>query len=213
MAHACGEAKLHGDRLDTWKTIVLDGRIPEFGAYLVRGGEAAPKPMIALRMMRMSAWFLIAVGLVVVAWDGSLLRDAMSSTSWPTAEGRVISAEIFSTTTHRVREGRYSRREWLSVSSRPSVRYSYSVRGADYESDRIGFVPAVFDAKALVDELRSAPSVLVHYDPAFPGRSVLRTGAAIEHLIPFVLALLSFAIACSLLWMARKTAPQASAQP
>lgn len=27
--------KLHGDQLDTWKVIVQDGRIPDFGANLL----------------------------------------------------------------------------------------------------------------------------------------------------------------------------------
>ena len=66
---------------------------------------------------------------------------------------------------------------------------------------------------ALVDELRSAPSVLVHYDPSVPGHSVLRSGAAVEHLIPAGLAILSLAVAWSLFWIIRRTAPHASPQP
>jgi hypothetical protein len=71
--------------------------------------------------------------------------------------------------------------------------YVYSVAGKDYESSRIGFgfptwMSVLYLEKTLKRLLKSAPEVIVFFDPANPQRSVLSVGIQLHHLVK-VLAL------------------------
>lgn len=69
-----------------------------------------------------------------------------------------------------------------------NLEYVYSVGGKDYESSRIGFgfpnwMSVLYLEKTLKRLLRSAPEVIVFFDPANPQRSVLSVGIQLHHLI------------------------------
>ena len=66
--------------------------------------------------------------------------------------------------------------------------YAYRVAGNDYASSNIGFgfptrMSVLYVEKTLKRLLGSAPEVLVFFDPANPGRSVLSVGVQLHHLI------------------------------
>lgn len=68
------------------------------------------------------------------------------------------------------------------------LEYVYSVGGKDYESSRIGFgfpnwMSVLYLEKTLKRLLRSAPDVVVFFDPSNPRRSVLSVGVRLHHLI------------------------------
>ena len=68
------------------------------------------------------------------------------------------------------------------------IAYSYCVAGKDYQSSRLGFgfptgMSALYVEKTLKRLLRSAPDVLVFFDPANPQKSALSVGIEMHHLI------------------------------
>jgi hypothetical protein len=69
-----------------------------------------------------------------------------------------------------------------------NFEYIYSVGGKDYESSTIGFgfpnwMSVLYLERTLKQLLRSAPNVIVFFDPANPQRSVLSVGIQLHHLI------------------------------
>jgi hypothetical protein len=71
------------------------------------------------------------------------------------------------------------------------IEYTYCVAGQDYKSSRLGFgfpthMSALYVEKTLKGLLKSAPDVLVFFDPANPARSVLTVGVRLHHLIRIV---------------------------
>ena len=117
---------------------------------------------------------LSAVGLGYggyVFWKGQLAR---ASESWPTAPGRILSAEV-----HEGTATDYDDNSRASVFS-AVIRYEYQVRGRTLRGDTIcigGELDTSSRSRAEARCLRYAPGrqVAVHYDPTRPQVCCLET--------------------------------------
>jgi hypothetical protein len=107
----------------------------------------------------------IAGGLFVASHAVRAVHDGRASSHWPSAPAQLIEAEE-----RRSRGG-----------SRLVVRYTYTVDGQPYESDRVWFGTSLLDTasarlrKELLHELRSS-ALVARYDPIRPARAVLKPG-------------------------------------
>lgn len=124
----------------------------------------------------MGAAFMVA-GLVMLMIGGILLSKALDSADWPTAPGRIIASEVGSR-----RELRDSSSGSRSVTMYyADIRYSYSVEGADYTSERVSFGEPDSNtsgpARSIVKAYPAGKEVLVHYNPDKPTEAVLQAGA------------------------------------
>jgi hypothetical protein len=98
--------------------------------------------------------------------------SAFASAGWPATEGRILATSI---------DSRPSRRSGFTYEL--VLSYSYTVDGREYTGDRIDFIDGV-QAKAREELERErqrygfvdGETVMVHYDPADPARSVLWPG-------------------------------------
>jgi hypothetical protein len=118
------------------------------------------------------ALLALGLGLCLAACGSVLIRRALGRrvgrTSWPSVEGVILESVVVAN-----REGRQS--------FRPVVRYAYAVDGVCYEGHRIASgepvdFAAYTRARRVLDAYRPGGTVIVHYDPARPGVSVLRPG-------------------------------------
>ena len=109
-----------------------------------------------------------AAGFGILGYGLYSLRASRLAKDWPTAEGKVVSCEI---KTSSDSEG---------TTYRAVVKYSYAVAGRTYQGDRIAFGYAGDSRHSthqdIVERLSSAKTVLVRYDPAEAARSVLSYG-------------------------------------
>lgn len=129
---------------------------------------------------------LLVIGLVVMVKFGRDILLGRQSQSWPKTSGTVMQSGLHtyhdtdddgnSTTTYGV-----------------SVRYSYTVTGQQYESDRRTFsevrTGSMRRTQQILDRLPQGGSVEVYYDPANPSSSVLEAGVGAS-----TYALLAFSI-------------------
>jgi len=130
---------------------------------------------------------MLAVGTAALA--GALgaevrtARDAIRSSSWSTAEGRIVDSSI---------DKERGRRSWGYVLR---VDYEYSVDGLTYRGDRVLYLDDVRAGTG--DALRrerdrlgyqSGNPVRVYYDPDEPGRAVLRPGLGVGLAVLLMLA-------------------------
>ena len=124
--------------------------------------------MRALRVAYLVAgiFLVCAAGFTAYASSRSLV-EARASTHWPTVPGRITSAKTVFIV------GRHG-------SSGPDIRYTYAVGGRQFAGSRLEVVTYSANtsyASDAVAEFQEGAEVPVHYDPAHPGSSVLRTGA------------------------------------
>jgi hypothetical protein len=124
--------------------------------------------------MTKQRWLIVGFGIIwltaAVLYVPGVL-DAFGSANWPATEGRILSTAADSRTTKR------------SVTYELELGYSYAVDGRPYTGDRIDFVDGVLarSREELAREQRrhglvEGATVVVHYDPADPARSVLWPG-------------------------------------
>ena len=105
------------------------------------------------------------VAVAYLAWFIRLLQRARASRTWPSTEGRILSAQA-----QNLGRGRGS----------VLVYYEYVVNGRQYRGKRLRFAPwgalSFDDAKADVLKYRPTCSIQIHYNPAVPNDSVIELG-------------------------------------
>jgi Protein of unknown function (DUF3592) len=90
----------------------------------------------------------------------------LTSTSWPTTEGKLISAQVVQKKFSIV----------IGSHDEPSVSYSLMIGDKKFENNRIRFGgPSWNNADQAVGKFQSTP-ITVHYDPRNPTICVLETG-------------------------------------
>ncbi|MCO5168285.1 MAG: DUF3592 domain-containing protein [Planctomycetes bacterium] len=101
---------------------------------------------------------VLAAALGVMAWGGHQARIAVSSAAWPTAEG-VVTAN-YTEESHGER-----------ASSQRVFRYRYRVFDVQFTGSSYRSTGGAPD-----DRVREGDSIVVHYDPERPERSLVQPG-------------------------------------
>ena len=134
--------------------------------------EAAAKPYFVLGGS-LAALVLLGIGSFLLIKALRYRRLATAAAQWPTAEGRVIAADV-------IRRASKSDDEFDSYT--PKVRYVYAVNGAQYVSDlvRIGLADFGYASEQQArDHMARYPVgavVAVRHDPQSPELAVLEIG-------------------------------------
>lgn len=126
----------------------------------------------------------VIVGLAIA---GNAVRNiyySVSSDTWPTAQGQVVSSEIRSV----------SGSKGGSASPRPEIKYRFSVNGGEYWGDRItfGYARDTQDfADAMTVKYPRAAYVTVRYHPSDPYLNCLETGGSMfGHVLVIIFGLI-----------------------
>jgi hypothetical protein len=119
--------------------------------------------------------FLILFSLAWLALSLFVMRRSLGSRSWPRTVGTVVSTEVKRTLTGGVPVD--------SVSYEPCVTYTYSVRGRQYQHDKLtaAVTPGIREpagAAAIVAKYPVGRQVTVFYNPADHGDAVLVAGGS-----------------------------------
>jgi len=119
--------------------------------------------------------FLILFSLAWLALSVFVMRRSLGSRSWPRTVGTVVATEVKRTLTGDIPVN--------SVSYEPRVKYTYSVRGQQYERDKLtaAVTPGIREpagAAAIVAKYPVGHQVTVFYNPADPGDAVLVAGGS-----------------------------------
>ncbi len=116
------------------------------------------------------------------------LPEALASRSWPNVEGEITTSEEEKIGSN------------YNVSIKPRIKYSYTVNGEIYESERIkvgtqsisstdrGWVERTLERYPLGKKLT------VYYNPTFPEKTVLEPGFNIRIYFPILIGLIFYAI-------------------
>lgn len=127
---------------------------------------------------------------------GQIFLEAKASATWPPISGVITRAQVARTGT-----GRYS----------PDVAYTYLVGGVAYEGTKVrasdGETNDSGSAARNIKGLTVGMTVPVHYNPADPSRSVLRTGVGFQEVALLVIPLLMATIGIGVLthlWRSRR---------
>ena len=141
-------------------------------------------------------WKLLAVLLIALGtWVAWVTRMARVSTTWPSTPGRVLDVWYDE---HQNDE--------FGDSFIPRIRYTYTVRGRSFVSNRLWYrVAPLRDYRESVHTLRDinkGDAIDVHYDPGQPQRSVLFPGADTGNLLD-LLALITRIIMSAITRMLR----------
>lgn len=144
---------------------------------------------------------LVVAGTGLIFWAGPSLKVARESANWPTAQGRILSSEktyVTSSTTSTSNSstvaGGTTRKSWTSY--RPSISYSYTVDGSEYESTRLEL--GSIDMGRTDEYLEDFPEgkeVTVHYNPEDPEQAVLIAGADATFYVLITLGFLAIGLA------------------
>jgi hypothetical protein len=113
----------------------------------------------------------LAIGGGISFWGWNILQNAKASSSWPTAQGNVISSDVS-----------YSSNADGGESYSPEVIYQYTVNDQHYESHTIKFGENSYSSRRKAEGIASSypvgKEVTVYYDPQNPERSVLEPGVS-----------------------------------
>ncbi len=119
-------------------------------------------------MNRMWAAVFILAGAAVLIYGIGLVRDARACATWPSAEGRIVSAEAETVARDK------SKRTYA-----PSVTYTFSVEGRQFNGSRVTLVPRnsinLASVQATLANYPVGGTVSVFYDPRDPANCVLST--------------------------------------
>ena len=121
---------------------------------------------------------LSSLGLIFMIIGAIQLFPAMRSSRWPSAAGKILTAQIVPTS-----EGSH----FL-----PHILYTYTVDGKEYSGMRVSFGEltslARTEVKMAEETIRRyspGKEVAVYFDPAAPDRCVLETGVGLSAYFPF----------------------------
>ncbi len=135
----------------------------------------------------------LCIGLYLFYVQISIYMQGAATTSWPSAQGTIISSTITNfTACYSTKNG-----ENCYPAYRPSITYSYAVDTVSYTENTIslGHVMSGNDYSYAASEVAKYPAssdVSVHYNPNLPSESVLEPGGnglstAFVALIPILL--------------------------
>jgi len=117
-----------------------------------------------------------AGGFIILVSAFKSLGRARAVLSWPSVEGKLVSASVKTRSGHMSAGSTSSGRSYEAVAS-----YSYAVGGKSYKGQRIGLGEYRSTGKrkvqAKVEELAAAPRLSVRYRPDKPEESVLEAKA------------------------------------
>jgi hypothetical protein len=104
-------------------------------------------------MNRMWPLIFCAIGVALLIYGIGLVRDARNCATWPSVEGRIMSAEA------QVVSREKDRRTYA-----PNVTYAYVVDGKNYEGRRVTLVPRNYS------QLSAVQAALAPYSPGATAR-------------------------------------------
>ena len=133
----------------------------------------------------------ILVGLIFFALGVVQFFEAKATSSWPSVEGRVLSAKVESKS--------YRNSDGMSSSKfRPVVKYSYSVDGIDYEGARLEIGNQYHGkprrAQEAIAAYKKDKACTVYFDPNDPESAVLENGVQLANVFFFLLPIGLFAV-------------------
>ncbi len=141
------------------------------GMVRFRGSRASLLGALVLGVV----FFGLGAIFVGVGIDG--YRDGQATESWPSATGRVISADV----QERIETRRdMNDRQRTEYTYTPSVRYEYSVGERTYLGHRVkadDYGGGADRAYQIVNRYPAGSDVIVFYNPDDPDQAVLETGA------------------------------------
>jgi len=146
-----------------------------WNAQPVRSGQSSTPPVLESPIVRfwilMMSCFCLLGAFVFAGVMVHTFRKMRESERWPTVKGTVTDV--------RIEEEGFNR-------FRTEVSYDYVVAGELFMGDRIKHAKVVHNdresALKYLDGLAKGQTVDVHYDPATPRESVLRTGISTNEL-------------------------------
>lgn len=146
-----------------------------------------------LNFHEFTGWHFAAMGsLVGVAVAIRHLILGRTSERWPVANGRITESRMKGSKTA---EGEM---EW-----QPVVRYEYAVSGRTYTGNRIGYHlqggTRASSTAITVSQYPVGSSVVVHYNPASPAKSVLEPGLSP---LNWLFLCISVFLASAFIWVA-----------
>lgn len=146
-------------------------------------------------------------GFLILGYGLYLWYRSSDAQRWPTTKGTVLSCSL--------RESVGGRR---ATTFEAIVQYSYTVGGKRYESDSIaigyGSTSNRDHHEAIVEKLNGASSIVVRYNPADPGSSVISYGfhSSIRGQLALGCMWLLFCGGIALTWYALSSGPSVLAQ-
>lgn len=157
--------------------------------------------LIIYGIVGLFAAVLVVAGTGLIFWAGPSLKVARESANWPTAQGRILSSEKTYVTTSTTSSpsssailGRTDRKSWTSY--RPSISYSYTVDGSEYESTRLELGSIDMGrTDEYLQEFAEGKEVTVHYNPDDPEQAVLIAGADATFYVLMFVGLLAIGLA------------------
>lgn len=138
------------------------------------------------------AWIFLAIGLWFLIKFSLNLLKANRAQHWPTVEGVVTRAEI---STHLSRRSDSGARKNLYGAL---VRYTYIVKGVEYNGARVAFVDSSNSdrgkAETVLARYPAGDVVRVFYNPADPQDAMLEPVVDRQALLPLVIPLAFLAV-------------------
>lgn len=162
------------------------------------------------RLLLIAGAILIVAGLLVGGFMTKVFFDARANRSWPSTTGQVVESRLEIDRPNRRRtSGQRSgrRRSYDAV-----VRYSYTVGGRSYTSDRFSAATDFFSSsnqnrtRDFLNRYPVGANVTVFYNPRQPGSAVLERGGfrALQWGLLLGLAPLLAGLAALALWQGRR---------
>jgi hypothetical protein len=114
----------------------------------------------------------VGIGYALIVMEKSSRKKAEQTKSWPEVSGTVLESEVKEHLSMDDMEGT------ASSTYEPVVKYSYSVAGQEYSSDRIGYGPNQFDSRTaskMVSRYPQGSTVTVRHHPDNPAEAVLES--------------------------------------
>jgi hypothetical protein len=141
----------------------------------------------------------LAVGMLSAAlgaYGTNMVLQAESTRDWPTAPGKIVTAEI--------RPGD------AATNGRAAIRFEYAIRGSIYRSEQYrtgaGQIVPRDAAEAVIQKYPVGTGVVVHYDPANPSNSVVEQGDPTLGYVICATAVLLLGVAAAVTIVRRKRA-------
>lgn len=132
-------------------------------------------------------FLFIAAGIAVVIYGGWQLSRGISSYTWPSCEGKIITSKVTMSSSHRLRDNK-------GISYYPDVDYEYVVDGKKYIGEKIfygQYGSGMRDKiQKIADKYPAGKMVTVYYNPKNPGEAVLERGIRWSIFLALILGLI-----------------------
>jgi len=119
---------------------------------------------------------MTGIGIAILFWGGSILKQCRAALSWPQTQGHMISSGLTINHLPKFIDPRADPARWYGT----HLQYEYKVGDQPYISDRLSFreadSPNPQDALKVMNKYRREREVTVFYDPKNPQEAVLQPG-------------------------------------